>query len=57
VEILGRVVRPNAESVAAFAYDCVRPVIHAEVPITDVARACELPDGPETVGKVVLRIR
>lgn len=35
----------------------IRPVVYAEVPVTDVAKAHELLDGPETVGKVVLRIR
>ncbi|MGA4690715.1 NAD(P)H-quinone oxidoreductase [Rhodococcus sp. AB351] len=34
----------------------VHPVVHAELPITEAARAHELLDSPETVGKVVLRI-
>jgi NADPH2:quinone reductase len=34
----------------------VRPVVHAEVPITEAARAHEMLDSPDTVGKVVLRI-
>jgi hypothetical protein len=57
VEILGRVVRPNAESVAADRLgqrptgDPRRGADHR------CSRACELPDGPETVGKVVLWIR
>ena len=35
----------------------VAPVVHAQFPIADVAEAHALLDGPETVGKVVLRIR
>lgn len=35
----------------------ISPVISAEVPISDVGRAHELLDGPQTVGKVVLRVR
>ncbi|MBJ8346189.1 NAD(P)H-quinone oxidoreductase [Antrihabitans sp. YC2-6] len=35
----------------------VRPVVHAELPITDAAQAHGLLDSAETVGKVVLRIR
>ncbi|QIS17104.1 NAD(P)H-quinone oxidoreductase [Nocardia terpenica] len=35
----------------------VVPVVHAEVPTSEAARAHELPDSAETVGKVVLRIR
>lgn len=34
----------------------VRPVVHAEVPITEAGRAHEMLDSPDTVGKVVLRI-
>ncbi|MDM7488873.1 NAD(P)H-quinone oxidoreductase [Rhodococcus sp. GXMU-t2271] len=34
----------------------VRPVVHAEVPITEAARAHEMLDSPDTVGKVVLLI-
>ncbi|QLY31228.1 NAD(P)H-quinone oxidoreductase [Nocardia huaxiensis] len=34
----------------------VQPVISADLPITDVSKAHELLDAPETVGKVVLRI-
>ncbi|UYP19211.1 NAD(P)H-quinone oxidoreductase [Rhodococcus sp. Z13] len=34
----------------------VQPVVHAELPITEAARAHEMLDSPETVGKVVLRI-
>ncbi|MGV9674548.1 NAD(P)H-quinone oxidoreductase [Nocardia sp. NPDC003482] len=35
----------------------VAPVVHAEVPVAEVARAHRLLDSDETVGKVVLRIR
>ncbi|MEG8177014.1 NAD(P)H-quinone oxidoreductase [Nocardia terpenica] len=35
----------------------VVPVVHAEVPTSEAARAHELPDSAETVGKVLLRIR
>ncbi|ATL65023.1 NAD(P)H-quinone oxidoreductase [Nocardia terpenica] len=35
----------------------VVPVVHAEVPTSEAARAHELPDSSETVGKVLLRIR
>ncbi|MBF6065039.1 NAD(P)H-quinone oxidoreductase [Nocardia terpenica] len=35
----------------------VVPVVHAEVPVAEAARAHELPDSAETVGKVLLRIR
>ncbi|MGW4636375.1 NAD(P)H-quinone oxidoreductase [Nocardia sp. NPDC004415] len=35
----------------------VVPVIHAELPITEAARAHELLDEPTTFGKVVLRVR
>ena len=35
----------------------ISPVIYAEVPISDVGQAHELLDGPQTVGKVVLRVR
>ncbi|MBM7458642.1 NAD(P)H-quinone oxidoreductase [Rhodococcus coprophilus] len=34
----------------------VQPVVHAELPITEAARAHEMLDGPDTVGKVVLRV-
>lgn len=34
----------------------VQPVVHAELPITEAAKAHELLDSPETVGKVVLKI-
>lgn len=34
----------------------VHPVVHAELPITEAAQAHELLDGPDTVGKVVLRV-
>ena len=34
----------------------VAPVVHAQLPITEVAEAHRLLDSPETVGKVVLRI-
>jgi|SRR5271155_3665509 len=35
----------------------ISPVISAEVPISEVRQAHELLDGPQTVGKVVLRVR
>ena len=35
----------------------VQPVVHAELPIAEAAKGHELLDSPETVGKVVLRIR
>lgn len=35
----------------------VAPVIHAELPAAEAGKAQELLDGPETVGKVILRIR
>ncbi|MBJ8339996.1 NAD(P)H-quinone oxidoreductase [Antrihabitans sp. YC3-6] len=35
----------------------VSPVVHAELPIADVAAAHDLLDSPDSVGKVVLRIR
>jgi NADPH:quinone reductase-like Zn-dependent oxidoreductase len=35
----------------------VQPVVHAELPIAEAARGHELLDSPETVGKVVLRVR
>jgi putative PIG3 family NAD(P)H quinone oxidoreductase len=35
----------------------VRPIVHAELPITDAAQAHRLLDSDETVGKVVLRVR
>ncbi|MBO0855123.1 MAG: NAD(P)H-quinone oxidoreductase [Nocardia sp.] len=38
------------------ASGAVVPVVHAEVPVTEAARAHELLDSPETVGKVLLRI-
>jgi len=34
----------------------VQPVVHAELPITEAARAHEMLDSPNTVGKVVLRV-
>ncbi|MEV5647822.1 NAD(P)H-quinone oxidoreductase [Nocardia sp. NPDC052254] len=34
----------------------VVPIVHAEVPVTETARAHELLDSPETVGKVLLRL-
>ncbi len=34
----------------------VVPIVHAEVPVTEAARAHELLDSPETVGKVLLRL-
>lgn len=34
----------------------VQPIVHAELPITEAARAHEMLDSPETVGKVVLTI-
>lgn len=34
----------------------VQPVVHAELPITEAAQAHEMLDGPDTVGKVVLRV-
>ncbi|MFC4606069.1 NAD(P)H-quinone oxidoreductase [Rhodococcus kronopolitis] len=34
----------------------VRPVVHAELPITEVADAHPMLDSPDTVGKVVLRV-
>ncbi len=34
----------------------VQPVVHAELPVTEAARAHEMLDGPDTVGKVVLRV-
>ena len=35
----------------------VRPVVHAELPVAEAARAHELLDGPDVVGKLVLRVR
>ncbi|WP_280267476.1 NAD(P)H-quinone oxidoreductase [Nocardia wallacei] len=35
----------------------VVPIVHAELPVTEAAEAHRLLDSPETVGKVVLRIR
>jgi len=34
----------------------VQPIVHAELPITEAAKAHEMLDSPDTVGKVVLRI-
>lgn len=39
------------------AQGTVRPVVHAELPITEAPRAHEMLDSPDTVGKVVLRVR
>ncbi|TSE00702.1 NAD(P)H-quinone oxidoreductase [Skermania sp. ID1734] len=35
----------------------IAPVVYAEVPITQVGKAHEMLDSPETIGKVVLRVR
>lgn len=35
----------------------VRPVVHAELPVAEAGRAHELLDGPDVVGKLVLRVR
>jgi putative PIG3 family NAD(P)H quinone oxidoreductase len=35
----------------------VAPIVHAELPVTEVAEAHRLLDSPETVGKVLLQIR
>jgi NADPH:quinone reductase-like Zn-dependent oxidoreductase len=35
----------------------VKPVVHAEIPIAHAAAAHQLLDSPDTVGKVVLRVR
>ena len=35
----------------------MKPIIHAEVSITDAMVAHQLLDSPQTVGKVILRVR
>ena len=35
----------------------VKPVVHAELPVAEAGRAHELIDGPDVVGKLVLRVR
>ncbi|WP_026343892.1 NAD(P)H-quinone oxidoreductase [Nocardia sp. BMG111209] len=53
-EIIGEVHRQLWPLVAE---GVVAPVIHAELPVTEAAEAHRLLDSPETVGKVILRIR